>query len=364
MKNNKKLRVFAFVLCMTLILSLGLTGCGGSGSGAGGNENGGDGGSGETYTFKIVNLAAEQDPLNVSYRYLEEQLEEKSEGRIQVEIYANKAISNSDEEQAEMIRSDMAQMTTCPSYIMAAMNSELKQFYIFDIPYLFRTADDIYAYGDSEIGMDMRADLLEKTGNIKAYGPFGIGWVKIMSNKSSVEDPATAFKGQKIRTTSSEFYMGVASALGGTPTPISYGEAYTALQQKTVDGIMTSTSLLQSDRFYEVQSSMACIDPYQITHYPIISNSWYESLPDDLKTVFDGCMEEYVGYVRDLEEQAEVDAIKFIADQGVNVAQYDEAQMQVLIDLCKPMWDSKASLVGGREVIDNAAAFLEEHRAQ
>ncbi|WP_130861175.1 TRAP transporter substrate-binding protein [Bacilliculturomica massiliensis] len=361
MKMNRKLRVLTFVLCMALMLALGLTGCGDSGSGG---DGGGGGANGDTYTFKIVNLAAEQDPLNVSYRHLEEQLEEKSDGRIQVEIYANKAISNSDEEQAEMIRSDMAQMTTCPSYIMAAMNSELKQFYIFDIPYLFRTAEDIYAYGDSEMGMAMREELLAKTGNIKAYGPFGIGWVKIMSNKANVDDPATAFKGQKIRTTSSEFYMGVASALGGTPTPISYGEAYTALQQKTVDGIMTATSLLQSDRFYEVQSSMACIDPYQITHYPIISNSWYESLPDDLKSVFDECMEEYIGYVRDLEEQAEADAIKFIEEQNVNVARYDEAKMQVLIDLCKPMWDSKADLVGGRAVIDEAAAFLEEFRAQ
>lgn len=362
MKNHRRIRVLAWMLCAMMLLTLGLAGCGGGNGGASGN--GGGSGEGETFTFKLANLAAEQDPLNVSYRYLKEQLEAKSEGRIKMEIYANKAISNSDEEQAEMVRSDMIQMTTCPSYIMAAMNSDLKQFYIYDIPYLFRTDEDIYAYGDGEPGQKMRTELLEKTGNIKAYGPFGIGWVKIMSNKPSLANPAADFKGQKIRTTSSEFYMGVASALGATPTPIAYGEAYTALQQKTVDGIMTSTSLLKSDRFYEVQSSMACINPFQITHIPIVSNSWYESLPEDLKVIFDECMEDYVAHVRQLEEDAEKDAIKFIADQGVAVSEYNEEEMQILIDLCKPMWDTKAGLVGGKEVIDEAAAFLEEARAQ
>lgn len=361
MKNFKRIRALAWMLCAVMVLSLGLTGCGDQPDGS---QAGGDSGSGETYTFKMANLAAEQDPLNVGYRYLKEQLEEKSGGRIQMEIYANKAISNSDEEQAEMVRSNMVQMTTCPSYIMAAMNSDLKQFYIYDIPYLFRTNEDIYSYGDGELGQKMRDELLEKTGNIKAYGPFGLGWVKIMSNKPSLDNPATDFKGQKIRTTSSEFYMGVASALGATPTPIAYGEAYTALQQKTVDGIMTSTSLLQSDRFYEVQSSMACINPFQITHIPIVSNTWYESLPEDLKVIFDACMEDYVNHARQLEEKAEDDAVTFIVDQGIKVSEYNEEEMQVLIDMCKPIWGAKADLVGGKEVIEEASAFLEKFREQ
>lgn len=353
MKRTKK--VTALLLCLTMVLVFGLTGCGGSG------DSGGSGESGEVYTFKIANLAADTDPLNVSYRYFKEQLEKASDGRIKVEIYSNKAISNSDEEQAEMIRSNMIQMTTCPTYIMAAMHEDLKRMYIFDIPYMFRTAEDIYAFGDSETFTELRTQLLEKTGNIKAYAPFGIGWVKIMTGKDAIKSPAD-LKGLKIRTTTSQFYMGVASSLGATPTPIAYGEAYTALQQKTVDGIMTSTSLLASDRFYEVQKSMACIDPYQITHLPLISNSWYEDLPEDLKTIFDTCMDDYIVYVRDLEEKAEIESKVTIADAGVNVCEYDEATKQQFIDACLPLWDKLADIVGGKDFINEVDAFLEESR--
>lgn len=360
----KRKKTVALLLILAMIFSIGLSGCGGgSGEGSGSGEAEGDSASGgEVYKMKIVNLAAESDPLNVSYRYLKEQLEKATDGRIAVEIYANKAISNSDEEQSEMIRSNMAQMTTTPSFTLAAMNSDLKNFYIFDIPYLFQTDEDIWAYGDSDVGKQMIADLLEKTGGIKAYGPFSIGWVKVSSNKQPIKSPAD-LKGLKIRTTSSEFYIGTMQAFGANPTPVAYGEVYTALQQGTVDGMMTSTSLYASDRFYEVQKYMGAINPFAITHYPIISNDWYESLPDDLKTIFDDCMAEYVDYVRNLELEAEAAAIQTVRDNGMEVEEYTDEQKQPFIDAAKVLWEEKAPLVGGYEVIQEASDFLDEFRA-
>lgn len=342
-------------LLLILAMVLSFAACGNSDKPAGNSDD-------ETYTFIIANLAADSDPLNVGYRNLEKALEEKTDGRIQVEIYSNKAISNSDEEQAEMVRANTIQMTTCPTYIMAAVNEELKDFYIYDVPYVFQSDEDIWNYSDSEIGQEMNARLLEKTGNIKNYGCFGIGWVKIMTAKDAINSPAD-LKGLKIRTTSSQFYMGVASKLGATPTSVAYGEAFTALQQGTVDGIMTATSLLYSDKFYEIQKSVACIDPYQITHCVLVSNQWVEALPDDLRTIFDECIADAVADLRQLEKQAEIDSKKAIADAGLNVCEYDEATKAEFVDACAPLKTELADLVGGEQVIADAEAWLEQDRA-
>lgn len=349
-----KKRSIAILTSLLMITSLAVTGCGGSG------ENVDD--SGEVYKMKIANLAAENDPLNIGYRWFADLIAERTDGRITVEIFANKAISNSDDEQAEMIRGDMIQMCSTPSYTLAAMNSDLKNFYIFDLPYMFRTDEEIWAFGDSEMGMDMRAEILEISGGIRAYGPFPIGWVKASSNVKEIKTPED-LAGLKIRTTTSEFYMGTMAAFGANPTPVAYGEVYTALQQGTVDGMMTATSLYASDRFYEVQKYMGAVNPFAITHYPIISDKFYTSLPEDLKVIFDETMLEYVDYMRNAEFQAEIDAIKLLRDEGMIVTEYSPEEKQPFIDAALPLWDEKAALVGGKEMIDATNAFLEDYRA-
>lgn len=349
-----KKRSIAILTSLLMIASLGITGCGGT-------EDGTDV-AGKVYEMKIAHLAAESDPLNVGYHWFADLIEERSDGRITVQIFANKAISNSDDEQAEMIRGDMIQMCSTPSYTLAAMNSDLMDFYIFDLPYMFRTDEEIWAFADSEIGLEMREQLLAESGGIRAYGAFPIGWVKASSNEKEIKTPADLAK-LKIRTTTSEFYMGTMAAFGANPTPVAYGEVYTALQQGTVDGMMTATSLYASDRFYEVQKFMGAINPFAITHYPIISDTFYQSLPDDLKAIFDETMEEYVVYMRELEKQAEIDAINTLRENGMIVTEYNDAEKQLFINAALPLWDEKADVVGGIEVVEAANAFLEDFRA-
>ena len=138
--------------------------------------------------------------------------------------------------------------------------------------------------------------------------------------------------------------------------------AYTALQPGTVDGIMTATSLLYSDKFYEIQKSVACIDPFQITHSIIVDNSWYEALPDDLKKIFDECMVDYKAKVRELEQQAEIDSKKAMADAGLNVCEYTDEQKKAFVDLCLPLQDELADLVGGKAVIKETQEWLDADR--
>lgn len=311
--------------------------------------------TGKVYEMKISHLTSEIDPLHIGYEYLKESLDKKTDGRIKVTIYPNKSIANSDREQAEMVQNNLAQMGTAPAYTLAALNEELKEFFIYDYPYLMSDSKTLYDFADSEIGERMLSKLKDKTG-IKGYPGFHIGWVKVSSNSKPILKPSD-INNLKIRTTSSNMYMELMKAFGAYPTPISYGELFTALQQKTVDGMMTTTSLYVSDRFYEVQKYMGAIDPFTIFHYPMISGTWYDSLPEDLKTIFDECMYEYIDYMRVLEDEKEIKSINELREKGMEVIEYTDEEKQAFKDLGMPL-NEQFKKIAGEDFVDEVLEFL------
>lgn len=344
-KYNKNL---VLIISMVMLVTFAFTGCGGQAADSANEDQ-------EVYELKISHITTETDPLHLGYSFLAETLNEKTNGRIKVTIYGNKQLANSDREQAEMVQNNLIQMTSTPSFTLAALNETLNEFFIYDFPYLFEDNQAIYNFADGEIGQEILQELNEKTG-IRGYGPFPLGWVKVSSNKQPILAP-TDIEGLKIRTTSSDMYINLMASFGAGPTPISYGELYTALQQKTVDGMMTTTGLYVSDRFYEVQKYMGCIDPFTILHYPIVNGQWYDTLPDDLKVAFDESMLEYVVYMRDLEESEEEKAKATLRDKGMEVTEYTAEQKQAFIDLALPLIDQNGDLVG-TDFLERTKEFL------
>lgn len=346
----KKIAI-ALIVAMFMV---SLAACGNSSNNpAGGEET--SNAAGKTYTMKLTNVVADDDPLTEGYYFLKEILEERTNGVIKVEIFNNKQLANGDREQAEMVQQNMVQMCTTPSFILAALSTELNEYFIYDYPYMFETNEELYEFSDGELGQEMAQELLDVTG-IRTYGGFNLGWVKISSNSKPIMTPDD-IKGLKIRTSSSDIYVDMLKRFGISPTPISYGELFTALQQKTVDGMMTSTGLYASDRFYEVQKYMGCMNPYSIFHHTIINESWRLSLPEDIREIFDECMWEYQDWIRNRTEEYELESIEFLREQGMDVQEYTEEQLQAFKDIALPTWEAQKGVVG-EEFFDRAVEFL------
>lgn len=226
---------------------------------------------------------------------------------------------------------------------------------MFDYPYLFENEEELYKVLDSDKFKELSQRLAEITG-VKAYGGYNLGWVQISTNKNPINSPAD-LKGHKIRTMSSELQMKICEAFGANPTIVNYGEVFTACQQGTVDGIMTSTGLYVSDRFYEVQKYLACVRPIALLHVPIINNSWYESLPDDLKAIFDESMEIYLDGVRQYELDFEAAAVEELKAKGMEVREYTQEEIQAFKDASAKVVIDYAD-IAGQEIIDYVKDIL------
>lgn len=329
------------LMCIALLAGT-LTGCG--------SKKGDD----EKIIVNISHIASESDPIHEGWTYLKEQLEERSNGRFEVTIYGNKSISNSDTENAEKVQQGICELTSCPTSSLAAIGN-VEEYNVFDYPYLFETNEDFYDLLDSDLAQEW-SKKLEKAAGIKAIGGYSLGWCSVGSTKdiSTFED----YKGQKIRTLSSTLQMATVNSFGSSATIVNYGETFTALQQGTVDGMMTSTGLFVSDKFTEAIDYLAVTKPTALLHVPLVNAEWYNELPDDMRQIFDECMVDYLDAVRGYEEEFDKEALQAIADTGTQVINYDEEELEKFKKASQAVYKKNGD-VAGKGTVKEVREFLE-----
>jgi tripartite ATP-independent transporter DctP family solute receptor len=310
--------------------------------------------SGESFEIKIAHNSSETNPIHLGYKEFKRIAEEKSGGRFKVNIFPNAQLGSGDEANADMVKNGVVQMSAVPTYTLAGL-ANITEYKLFDVPYLFGSSEQIYKMMEGEIGQELLERLQVETG-IKGNPPYVQGWVKISTKKKPVTTPDDV-KGLKIRTSNSDFYIEMVKSWGANPTPMNYGEVFTALQQGTVDGIVTTTPLYVPDRLYEVQGYMATVNPVAIVHIPIVNNKFYERLPEDLKPVFDEAMNGYIKAVRQYHADAEASAISELRELGMEVNELTPEQRAVFADLSAYIKDSKADDIG-REFLARVIATM------
>ncbi len=255
---KKIILLISLAMCIVLVAS-SLTGCG--------KKDEDD----DKIIVNISHIASESDPIHEGWVYLKNELEKRSDGRFEVTIYGNKCISNSDTENAEKVQQGIVELTSCPTSSLAAIGN-VAEYNVFDYPYLFETYEDLYDVLDSDMAKGW-SDKLEKAAGIKAFGGYSLGWCSVGSTKdiSTFED----YSGQKIRTLSAKLQMETVNSFGASATIVNYGETFTALQQGTVDGMMTSTGLFVSDKFTEAIDYLGVTKPTALLHVPLVNAQWY-----------------------------------------------------------------------------------------
>jgi TRAP-type C4-dicarboxylate transport system substrate-binding protein len=319
-RRTKMLKKKKLTICIILAMTLVLAAC----SNDSGNQpaNGGATAStGETFEFIINHVIPLDDPIHLSWLRFAEMLEERSEGRIQVTIFGNRAISNSDLEAAESVRQGISHMTSAPPSTAAALGN-VAGFRVFDFPYIFETLDDLYLYLDSDLFMKISNELEAATG-VRALPGYSLGWVNVMTMTEPVNNLAD-MSGLRIRTMPADVQMGIISAVGASPTPIAWGELFTAVQQGVVDGFITSTNLMVSERFYEICNYLLNWQILANAHIPQVNVAWLDSLPPDLREIWEDAFVEFVAYARARLAQNEYDALERMRAAGVTIVDLDD----------------------------------------
>ncbi|MFC5713181.1 TRAP transporter substrate-binding protein [Thalassorhabdus alkalitolerans] len=324
--------------------AVSLSACGGNGD-DGNTEASGDGnGNGEeTYTLAIGHTLADTSHYQEALLEFQDMIEERSDGRIEVELFPDSALGGERDmiESVQLGNQEMVLTSTGP------MSGFAEEVTVVDLPFLFRDHDHAHGVLDGEIGQE----LLEK---LEPTGLIGLAWWEngfrhVTNSDGPVETPED-LAGLSLRTMENDIHMDAFRAMDADPTPMAFGELFTALQQGVVDGQENPIPVIQTSRFYEVQDYLSLTGHVYNPSILVISEEVYNSMPEDLQEILREVAQEGAELEREIVQRMEEEYIESLKDEGMEVI--EDVDLEPFIDAVQPVYE-KYSDVFGEDLIES-----------
>lgn len=300
--------------------------------------------------IKIAHPNVPQHPMGQCFEKFKELVEKRSEGKFRVDIYDSSKFGNFDSV-VQGLQMNMLQMGSASTPNLSPFSDS---FLIYDLPFLFPDYESTDLITDGPIGKKA-AKALEPSGII-GLGYIEIGFRNLWNNQKTVETMADA-KGLKIRSTPSKAHIATLKALGMNPTPISWGEVYTALQQKTVDGIDIDLNLAWHNNFPEVNNNLTIVKSLYSPHLVMMSQKFLDSLSAGDKEMILDTFEEVKLYERRLIREGEKEIMAKLADEGVSVTVLDEEERQKWAEATASVYKQFEDRIG-KDLIEEVKATI------
>lgn len=267
-------------------------------------------------------------PVHVTMEFMAQRVKEKSGGRLIVQIFPNEQLG-SEKESIEALQIGYMSMTKTST---APMEGFVPRLQIFGIPYLFRDSDHFWKVVQGPIGKELLeagADL-----GLKGLCYYDAG-ARSFYAKKEIHSPAD-LKGMKVRVMQSIMAMQMMEAMGGSPTPIAWGELYTSLDQGVVDAAENNPPSFETSRHFEVCKYYILDEHVRVPDMLVISTRVWNSLTAQEQRILQEAVEESVDFNRKLWIESEAASLEKVRAGGVTIIRPDKKPFQEAV---KPMWD-------------------------
>jgi len=259
--------------------------------------------------IKFSHVVANDTPKGKGAERFKELAEKATKGRVKVEVYPNSTLYK-DKEELEALQLGAVQMLA-PSLAKFGPLG-VKEFEVFDLPYIFPTKDVLYRVTEGPIGKDLFKKLESKGITGLAYWDNGF---KVMSANKPLKTPAD-FKGLKMRIQSSKVLDAQMRALGANPQVMAFSEVYQALQTGVVDGTENPPSNLYTQKMHEVQKNVTVSNHGYLGYAVIVNKKFWDGLPADIRTALEGAMKESTRYANAIAQQENDAAMEAVKKSG------------------------------------------------
>lgn len=270
-----------------------------------------------TRTLKLAHGLDTNHPVHKGIEYLAKKTFEKSNGQLQIEIYPSQQLGT--ERQAlELLQIGSIAMTKVSGAVLENFAPPTK---VLSLPYVFRDRDHIYKFSDSKLGKDL---LLESESSwLRGLTYFDAGQRSFYSKERPIEKPED-LEGMKIRVMESATAMSLVRSLGGAPTPISWGELYTALQQGIVDGAENNPPSFYTSRHYEICKYYSLNEHTAVPDILLIGTVAWNNLNTQEQQWLQSAADEAALFQRELWQASERIALEEVQKAGVTVIRPDK----------------------------------------
>ncbi|MEG9379694.1 TRAP transporter substrate-binding protein [Vibrio cholerae] len=263
-------------------------------------------------TIRIAHDSQPGSPLFVAFEAFEQDLETRSNGDIQVEIYGAGQLGGV-HETTEMVQANNLQMTTAASVLLSPI---IPQFNVLDTFYMFEDRAHAHRVLDSDAGQALLSSMDEK--GFKGLGYLELGFRSFTNNEKPLKN-LEDFKNLKIRSAANPTQIQAWRSAGLSPMPLAWGEIYTSLQQGLIGGQESAIDSIYTQRFYEVQKYLSLTEHMYSNHVLFTNTEFWEQLSDSDKALVEQSIETFIANQRTLAEEQNQATLATLKDAGVNV---------------------------------------------
>jgi len=304
------------------------------------------------YAVTILKLSHNQDrthPVHKSMKFMADEVKELTNGEVKIRIYPNGQLGTQ--------RESMELMQNGALDIVKTNASEMESFEpaygAFNIPYIFRDRDHYYRAMTGDVGQKILAASHDKGFIGLTY--YDAGSRSFYANKA-INSPDD-LKGMKIRVQPSPTAVNMIKLMGGSPTPLAYGELYTALQQGVVDGAENNPTALTTSRHGEVSKVYSQDEHTMIPDVLVISTRVWDKLSSEEQKALKKAANDSMIYHKKLWEDMTNKAIEK-AKKSLGV-KFVSVKKQPFIDAVKPMHDAALNNPAIAEYVKGIDALAE-----
>ncbi|HBW37660.1 TRAP transporter substrate-binding protein [Desulfosporosinus sp. BICA1-9] len=323
MFNKRKSGKSLVVFLMVGLLLTSLAGCGSKNTSQPGQVDKKD-----TINLRVADVVQPDHPMNVALVKFAKKVLDKSNGRIKITVYPARQLGDDRQlfEQVQQGSLDMAEISAAP------MSGTTPLMTALQMPFLFNSWDQ-YAKVIKGPATDNLLKGLEKN-NVKGLAVYNAGFRQIVTVNKPVQSPAD-MKGLKFRTAETPQHVDIFKSLGANPTPMPYGEIYSGLQNKVIDGLEMDFSAILMEKHYEVAKNITISRHFTWPGVLMMNTAKFNALSKEDQKIIEETAKEIIDEnIKDI-QVIEKSAIDLLKAKGAKITELSEADMAKFIEATK-----------------------------
>ena len=297
--------------------------------------------------IKFSHVVAENTPKGQGALKFKEVAEKKLPGKVQVQVFPSSQLFGDAKELEALLLGDV--QFIAPS--LSKFDRYTKSIQLFDLPFLFGDIEAVDRFQSSPQGQSLLTAM-------KGKGLLGVaywhnGMKQLSTNRDQLKRPDDV-KGLKFRIQASDVLEAQFRALGANPQKMAFAEVYQALQTGVVDGQENTWSNIYSQKFFEVQKTIA-VTNHGVIDYMVVTNAkWWDGLPADVRKGLSEAMVEATAFSNKMANDLNEADRKKIADAGkAKIQTLSKEDVAAWRKAMEPVWKKFEGDIG-KELIDAA----------
>src|SRR6478752_4955757 len=281
-------------------------------------------------TIRWGHLNNTDHPVSFGVKKFAEVLAAKSGGKLKIREFPASQLGNELQQQSA-VRGGTQEILSASTTSLASV---VKDLGLFDFPFIVSTFEQAEALAQGPFGKAMLETLPEK--ELIGLGYWGLGF-RNATNSSRPIAKVEDFSGLKLRVIPNPVYLETFKALKANPVPMAFGELYTALENRTVDGQENPYSVILSNKFFEVQKFVSATNHTFTQNVIIVSKKFWDGLSPEEQKMLRDTFAETREYQRDQTKLAATKALGELKAKGMQFNEIAPAEYARMQDAIKPV---------------------------